>query len=446
MTAEAQARVSRNQGYEQKLADKVFYHGLNAALGIYRSQEVRLRNFVDNHLVTSYDDKQAHFIGGEMELLTHRNYEKALVNLWKAETIAPYLGIHDASRADKLAAAHGAVVAAPPTGTKTSPSTEEIKDLVEVMTSEKVRREFEEGYTPEQRDGIVEIMSLLGHGEAYALYTSCTLLPQVRGTGSKLGMAMQTIEEAKHYIVLREMLNTIDHIRPLKTSARALFEVIARQRYYNKLFGMNVVLESAATNLFSHFEDFPGLRHIMRAFHMDESRHVAFPQNYAQSGNIPEYVTKSPRYQWSRLLMLAPAVVLFLDYKPHFDAAGIDPYAFWGRFLSKVTRAAESSKMPLPFPRELILQNVNFLFNSHVKAFEPERYRGFQDYTLLGKGDISDDMAEREKEVFGKDLFDGVTRRAGIKGSGGNGSAPLKTALGEKKAPTKGRRRTKARA
>ena len=405
-------QTQAQKGYQQTWADKALYYGLNAALGIYRSQEERLRNFVDNRIVTSYDDKQAQFLGGEMELLTHRNYEKALVNLWKAEAMAPYLGIKDASRADKVAVARGVVVASPQTGGKPPPSKgkEEVKDLVEVVTGEQVRREFEEGYTPEQRDGIIEIMSLLGHGEAYALYTSCTLLPLVRGTGSKLGMAMQTMEEAKHYIVLREMLNTIDHIRPLRASARMLFENIARQRYYNKLFGMNVVLESAATNLFSHFENFPGLRHIMRGFHMDESRHVAFPQNYAQSGNIPEHVTKSYRYQWSRLVMLLPAVALFLDYKPHFDAAGIDPYAFWGRFLSKVTRAAENAKMPLPFPRDLILWSVNFFFDSYIKAFEPERYRGFQDYTLLRKGDISDDMADREREVFGKDLFDGVRR------------------------------------
>lgn len=408
MTPAKAATQSTREPYQQTMADKALYYGINAALGLYRTQEKRLRDFVDSHVVTAYDDKHAQFIGGEMELLTHRNYEKALVNLWKAEAIAPYLGIHDASRADKVAASHGAVVAGNAGGSKKAGSADEIKELVGNITSETVRKEFEEGYTPEQRNGILEIMSLLGHGEAYAMYTSTTLLPIVRGTGSKLGMAMQIIEEAKHYIVLREMLNTIDHIRPLSTSARTLFEVIARQRYYNKLFGMNVVLESAATNLFSHFENFPGLRHIMRAFHMDESRHVAFPQNYAAAGNIPDYVTNSPRYQWSRLAMLAPAAILFLDYKPHFDAVGIDPYAFWGRFLSKVTRAAEASKMPLPFPRKAILQNVNNIFNNHVKAFEPEKFTGFKDYTLLGKGDISDDMVEREKEVFGKDLFDGV--------------------------------------
>ena len=58
----------------------------------YRANEDRLRGFVENHLINTYDDKTANFIGGEMEILTQRNYEKALANVWKAEISAPYLG------------------------------------------------------------------------------------------------------------------------------------------------------------------------------------------------------------------------------------------------------------------------------------------------------------------------------------------------------------------
>ncbi|MEW6777988.1 MAG: hypothetical protein AB1405_16950 [Bdellovibrionota bacterium] len=417
-----ESKEAKNSTGTKTLADKAFYYGLNAAIGVYRSQEERLRKRVEKGVVTKYDDQLAQFQGGEMELLTERNYEKALRNLWKAEVVAPYLGLKDASRADTNAAKNGTVVAAPPKGKKKAQSDEpaqvtEIKDLVEVVTSEEVRREFEEGYTPEQRNAVLEIMSLLGHGEAYALYTSATLLPMLSGTGSKLGMSMQVLEEAKHFVVLREMLNTLDHIRPLRTSARMLFENIARQKYYNKLFGMNVVLESAATNLFSHFEKFPGLRHIMRAFHMDESRHVAFPQTYAKLGNIPEEVTNSPRYQFARLQMILPALPLFFDYKPYFDAIDVNVYHFWGRFLSKVTRGAENARMPLPQPRKVILQNANNFFNNYVRVFEPERWQGYEDYTLLKEGDISVDMAEREKDVYGRDLFDGI-------GLGLQGKAP----------------------
>jgi len=397
--------MKRQPTFQEKAAQKAFEYAVTGGLGLYHASEGYLRRRYEKNLANEYDDKAACFIGGEMELLTQRNYEKALQHLWKSEAVAPYLNIHDASKADKAAVNQGVAVGDISREAKT---TGEIKDMVKVATSEEIRREFQEGYTPPQRDAILEIMSLLGHGEAYAMYTSSTLLPVVKGTGAKLGMAVQALEEAKHFIVLREMLNTIDHIRPLKTSARMLFENIAHKGYYNKLFGMNVVLESFATNLFSHFENFPGLRHIMRPFHMDESRHCAFPQTYAALGNIPDYVTNGRRYQVSRVLMLSPAIPLIFDYKPHFDVLGLDVFAFFGKFLAKVTRLAERSKFNLPQDREDILLGVNVFFNNYVRTFEPEKYKGFQDYTLLHEGEISKEMADREREVFGSDIFGGV--------------------------------------
>lgn len=386
---------------KQRIGDQLFKTAFGGVLRAYYANEDRLRRLTNRRLANQYDDVNACFIGGEMELLTQRNYEKALSHLWKAETVAPYLGFHDASRADKVAAAAGTVTGdisreAGPDG---------VRDLVAVVTSDEVRREFQDAYSPEQRDAICEIMSLLAHGEAYALYTSATLLPIVRGTGAKVGMAMQVMEEAKHFMVLREMLNTIDRVRPLKTSGKIVFETIARKKYYHKLFGMNVVLESFATNLFSHFEDFPGLRHIMRPFHMDESRHCAFAQTYAALGNIPDHVTNDIKYQRARARMLFPALPLVFDYRPYFEVLGMDVFEFFGRFVAKADRLARRAKFPLPGNPPL---EVSLLFNNYVRIFEPESYTGFRDYTLMKRGEISDDMASREREVYGEDLFDGI--------------------------------------
>lgn len=403
--------MSGNTTWKEKAAEAAFVNGFKGVMGAYRAAEPHLRRRVEANLVNKYDDKTATFEGGEMETLTQRNYEKAFVNLWKAETVAPYLGFHDASKADKAAAVKDRVVVGAYHGDGAicdDDPTVEIEDLVAHVTSEEVRREFQEAYSPAEREAICMIMSLLGHGEAYALYTSATLLPVVKGTGAKMGMAMQAMEEAKHFMVLREMLRTIDDIRPLHTSARMLFERVAGKDYYHKLFGMNVILESFATNLFSHFEDFPGLRHIMRAFHMDESRHCAFPQTYASLGNIPDHVTNDPKYQRARLLMLAPALPIIFDYKPYFETLGLDVFQFFGRFVAKVTRLSERSGFPMPQKREDILYGLNNLFNAYVRNFEPEKYEGYRDYTLLKDGEISKDMADREREVFGADIFGGL--------------------------------------
>jgi len=393
--------MAEAQTFKQKLGDKLFRTAVKGGLGLYQASAGPLRWRANRRLANRYDDVNGCFIGGEMELLTQRNYEKALSHLWKAETVAPYLGFHDASKADKAAAVNDVVVG----DIKREHSPQKVHDLVEVVTSAEVRREFQEAYSPAERDAICEIMSLLGHGEAYALYTSATLLPVVRGTGAKVGMAMQVMEEAKHFMVLREMLNTIDRIRPLKTSAKLVYETIAHKRYYHKLFGMNVVLESFATNLFSHFEDFPGLRHIMRPFHMDESRHCAFPQTYAALGNIPDHVTNDIKYQRARARMLLPAIPLLFDYKPHFETLGLDVFEFFGRFVAKVDRLAKRSGFPLPGEPRL---EANVFFNHYRRNFEPDKYDGFRDYTLMSKGDISEEMAARERDVFGDDLFSGI--------------------------------------
>ncbi len=394
----------------QKQADVAFKSAIKGLdLLNERYLDARLRKWADNpkKMANRYDDSTATFHGGEMELLTQRNYEKALAHIWKAELIAPYLNIRDASKADYVASNGGAVTAST---SFMDPViiTEEIKQSVERATSDEVRREFHEAHSPEKREALMRLVSFITHGEAYALYTSATLMPVVQGTGAKLGMAMQVMEEAKHFFTLREMCKSLDRIYPMTGSGKALVEVIARKDYYHKLFGMNVVLEGFATSIFGFLENQPGLRHIMRGFHMDESRHSAFPQTYAKLGNIPYHVTHSRRYQWARAMMFLPIGPLILEFKPLFDTLGYDTFAFFGKTLSKVSRLAENSGFPLPFERTEFLMGANILFNRWVRVLEPEKYEGFRDYTLLGIGELSQDMELREREVFGNDIFGGV--------------------------------------
>lgn len=376
-----------------KAADAAFF----GVSGLYRKYEDRAREYVDNHLINTYDDRTANFVGGEMEVLTSRNYEKALANIWKAEIAAPYLGFHDATRDEKRAEAQKEI--------------SETCEMVKKASSEEVRRRFEAATTQEQRDALGWILSLICHGEAYALYTSATLIPHVTGTGARMGMSLQVMEEAKHFIVLREMLRTLGILKPLHNSARFLFESVARAEPYNRLFGMNVMLESFATSIFSTFSHFPGIEDIMHQFHRDEARHVGFPQNYNQEGNIPEHVTKSKRYQVSRAMMLAPALGAIFDYRPYFEALGMDVFAFFGKFIAKVTRLAERSGMPLPQKRDELLMGYNLAINTYFMRWEPENYKGFVDYTLRKEGDIDPEMEKLEREIYGNDVFGGIGER-----------------------------------
>ncbi len=382
-----------------KAADAAFY----GVSGLYRKYEDRARGYVDGHLVNTYDDKTANFVGGEMEVLTSRNYEKALANIWKAEVAAPYLGFTDATNLEKQNPdkQRGGSIR----------EIDETKEMMKKATSEDVRRRFEAATTPEQREALGWILSLICHGEAYALYTSATLIPHVTGTGARMGMSLQVMEEAKHFIVLREMLRTLGILKPVHNSAKFLFESVARAEPYNRLFGMNVMLESFATSIFSTFAHYPGIEDIMHQFHRDEARHVGFPQNYNQEGLIPEHVTKNKRYQVSRALMLAPAIGAIFDYRPYFEALGMDVFSFFGKFVAKVTRLAERSGMPLPQKRDELLMAYNLAINTYFMRWEPENYKGFVDYTLRHEGDIDPDMEKLEREIYGQDVFGGIGER-----------------------------------
>lgn len=367
-------------------------HGGPVLARIYRGFEPRWRRRLERHQVTSYDDREHGFRGGDLHELTTRVYEKGLRHIWKAEIQAPFLGFHDASALEKA-------------GVGEETQRHETRSLLNTVSASDVRREFDQAFSPEQRQAILDITSLIAHGEAYALYTSATLLPFVSGTGSKMGMAMQVMEEAKHFLVLREMTRLLGGSPPLRDSAYILFERIARAEPYARLFGMNVILESWATSLFAQFAEVPGLRHVFAEFHLDESRHVGFPKNYYESGRIPPEVTHGLRPRMRRERLLFPAIGLIWDYKPAFDTLGIDVFAFFGRFLAKASRLAENSGLPIVAPREKVMALTNLLFNSCVRAFEPERFNGYQDYTQLHDGSIRSDILEIEKEVFGEDVF-----------------------------------------
>ncbi len=381
------------KGLRQKAAWKLFSEGTPfLSHAYYRQLEPILFRRALKNSTSGYDPIGYSFHGGEFEKLTANNYEKALRNIWKAEIQAPYLGIRDASKLEKA-------------GAEVNDEHRETVELMSVATSDMVRKEFEDAFSPEQRQAIGHILSLIGHGEAYAMFTSSKLVSVVQGTGARLGMAMQVMEEAKHFVVLREMLRTLGIDQPLKPCAYLLFERIANADPYTMLFGMNTVLESFATSVFAQFADYPGLRHIVHVFHMDEARHVGFPKTYAQNGGLPGWVTTSRKAQRKRLQLLLPAIPLIFEYKPYFEAIGLDNFSFWGKFLAKSVRVADDAGFEMPFTPEEFLSQINLLFNSYVTAFEPEKFDEYRDYTKLHRNEYREDIMARELQVFGPKVF-----------------------------------------
>lgn len=337
-----------------------------------------------------YDDRTATFYGGEFEELTHRNYEKGLSNLWKAETVAPSLGIRDASREERESARAGRV-----------PEVSETREMMAQVESPDFKREIDAALTPEQRRALARILSVILHGEAYALFVSASLIPHVKGTGAKLGLAMQVMEEAKHFIVMREVVRRIDRVYPQNFSDFFALECTLRARPLDRLFGMNLVVESVAMTFFSTFTNCPGLDRVLPFFHKDESRHSAFPKSYTQLAPLTLVQKHGPLHRQRRMNLVLPLSLLFYVLKEDFDRIGLDIYEFGGKLMDKISRLAEQTGFYLPLPRSDMMRMYNLSFNLHVRVTDPRHFEGFRDYTQHHSYRIREDLQRVEDSIYG---------------------------------------------
>ena len=186
-----------------------------------------------------YDDAHYEFEGGAQEALRMKHYDKSLRLLWKAEEHADWSTFRDCTK-DELMLLQMA---------EKNMSAEERKARKR-LHSQNYREMLKKTYTPEQRQAIVNVLSLIGHGEAYAWLVSAELLNEVKSTGGRAALTMQVMEEAKHFVVLRELLQAFDVPIPRMNGWEYLWlEWVFKARGTEKFFGMNVQVESVALTL-----------------------------------------------------------------------------------------------------------------------------------------------------------------------------------------------------
>jgi hypothetical protein len=106
---------------------------------------------------------------------------------------------------------------------------------------------------------------------------------------------MQVVEEAKHFVVLRELIQAFDVPVPrLSAWEYLLLEGSLKARGLDKFYAMNVVIETIALSIFGLLADKPGLE-VLRLFHLDESRHTALPDNYFKEFPMTAWQRSNPR-------------------------------------------------------------------------------------------------------------------------------------------------------
>lgn len=316
---------------------------------------------------SNYDDLNYSFEGGVGDALRLKHYDKSLRLLWKAEAQAPFTSFKDCTKEEKLLLQMA----------ERNMNRAEKAELKRVRSDE-YKAFLNQHYTQEQKQAIVNILSLIGHGEAYAWMVSTQLMADVKSTGGRAAMTMQVLEEAKHFVVLREILMAFDCEIPRMLSWEYfLLERVVKQKGLEKFFGMNVFVEGLALSLFGLLSSYPGLD-FLRMFHLDESRHTGLPHAYFGEFPMSTWEKYNPVAQLRRLSLVLPALPLILSVEKDLAVLGVDVFDFAGSVVRKIVYLAERVGFFVGIPSRVLLPSLNDLFNRYCQATrENHEWRDF---------------------------------------------------------------------
>lgn len=333
-----------------------------------------------------YDDEHYEFEGGEQHTLRTKHYDKSLRLLWKAEEHGSWSSFRDCSKDEELLLSMAAKA---------------LNKSEKAMRARLAKAEFaaqlDAQYTPRQKQAIVNILSLIGHGEAYAWLVSTELLNEVRSTGGRAALTMQVLEEAKHFVVLRELIQAFNCPIPrLNAWEYMLLERIYKSDGLEKFFGMNVVVEGFALSLFGMMSQMPGLE-ILKLFHRDESRHTALPGNYLKEFPLGWWQQNNPANRTRRLVTILSALPVLMHVEGDLAVLGIDVFDLAGSLGRKVLKLSERVGFKLPMSYE----RAGIVFNGLLNAYCKSTREGFVPRNFLtSETTVGEEERELEQEIL----------------------------------------------
>jgi hypothetical protein len=308
-----------------------------------------------------YDDARYEFVGGATDALRKKHYDKSMRLLWKAESVMPWSSFRDCNEYEREL-----------TDLAERNLTGDERKLRARITSSEFRAMLDREYTPQQKRALVAILAAIGHGEAYAWLVSASLLTEVQGTGAKAALTMQILEEAKHFVVMRELMHAFDVEIPRQSAWEyLLLEGALKADGLDKFFGMNVLVESIALSIFGMLSTMPGLE-VLQLFHLDESRHTALPANYFKEFPLSKWQRRNPLGRWRRLKLTLPTLPLIMLLEPELAVLGIDAFEFAGSVMRKVTLLTRRAGFLERDEAAAQARLFNAVFNAYCRATRDE--------------------------------------------------------------------------
>ncbi len=303
----------------------------------------------------NYDDLNFEFNGGAKDELRKKHYDKSLRLLWKAEGNTPWLSFRDCT-SEELALLSMA---------EKTLNQDELREIKKIR-SEEFQRKVDEEYTQAEKQAIVNVLSTIGHGEAYAWMVSTELLNEVKSTGARSALTMQVLEEAKHFVVLRELIQAFGcEVPRLTVWEYVLLERGFKAKGLEKFFAMNVLVEGFALSIFGMLSTLPGLE-ILRLFHLDESRHTGLPANYFKEFPMSAWEKRNPIAQFRRLGLIVPVLPLMASIETDLAELGIDTFEFAGSAARKILNLMNRVGFTLPIDNATFASLLNSLFNTYT--------------------------------------------------------------------------------
>lgn len=339
--------------------------------------------------MAAYDDDAYEFIGGASDTLRKKHYDKSMRLLWKAELEAEWSSFRDASDGERALM---------------ELADKELNDAERSararISSAEFRALLDREYTLEEKRALVSILSAIGHGEAYAWLVSASMLSEVKSTGARAAVTMQVLEEAKHFVVLRELIQAFGVDVPrLSVWEYLLLEGCLKAKGLDRFFGMNVLVETIALSIFGLLSSMPGLE-ILRLFHLDESRHTALPANYFKEFPLSDRQKRSGRARRRRLAMTLPALPLVMLLEPELSELGIDAFDFAGSIMRKVNALSQRAGL---LPEEASARQAalfNSIFNAYCRLTRPgHQHRNFMEADTTA----GDEEREVERQMFSQE-------------------------------------------
>jgi len=314
-----------------------------------------------------YDDENYTFHGGPADELRRQHFDKSLRLLWKAERSAPFLPFKDANPLERAISDQALKALSP-----------DERAVVERMSSDAFKALLRREYTLRERQALVSLLSAVGHGEAYAWLVASEMIGSLKSTGAKAAATAQVLEEAKHFVVLRELVLAFELPVPRLTAWEyLLLEGVLRMDGLEKLFGMNVIVEGIALSLFGALGHLPGME-VLKLFHLDEARHTALPQNYFKVFPMSAWQRHNPFARLSRFRLIVGALPLIFALEDDMAELGLDAFEFGGSVVRKVAGLAKRVGFFLPVPLDGFVSSLDMVFNAYCRLTRPEHsYRKF---------------------------------------------------------------------